>query len=279
MKRWSVTGGYTLVEVLIVLAISGAMLIAAITLFNGKEARTQFSLAMNDLDSKIQEVINGTASGFIPDNGQPIRCRINGNNLQLQSGNADDIAGTRKDCILVAKLIQFQPPAPDQERVKIFTVVGKRTTDATGAQLVDTLDDADLHIVAPTGPSLPDMTETYSLKWGMKISKVVETGTATQQHAVGFFNSFGPDTSGTNPVSGSTNMFASTVPIGANANYNVVSANIRTMTDTSVTFPANGVTICLDGNNGQYGRLVIGGNNSDLSTHVIHDDRQKAAIC
>src|SRR3990167_10157354 len=63
----SIRGGFTVLEVLIVLAITGLLFISAVTLFRGKQTQTQFNQAMHDLESKIQSIANVVKSGSFPD--------------------------------------------------------------------------------------------------------------------------------------------------------------------------------------------------------------------
>ena len=72
------TGGFTIVETLIVLAVSGLLLISAIVMISGRTNKTQFTTAANDLKQSLEQVINEISSGYFP----------NANNFQCTAGVA-----------------------------------------------------------------------------------------------------------------------------------------------------------------------------------------------
>jgi type II secretory pathway pseudopilin PulG len=111
MKR----GGYradaaafTIVEVMIVLAVSGLILLSAISLVNGRQNRTEFSTGINDLQQQIQQIINETASGYYP-NGQDFTCSAatSGTLTPVTLANGSGAQGTNAGCIFLGKVVQF----------------------------------------------------------------------------------------------------------------------------------------------------------------------------
>lgn len=59
-------GGFTIVEVLIVLAISGLMLVSAITVFSNSQRDTSFNQAVYDLQSELKSIANDVSSQSVP---------------------------------------------------------------------------------------------------------------------------------------------------------------------------------------------------------------------
>jgi len=110
MKR----GGYradaaafTIVEVMIVLAVSGLILLSAISLVSGRQNRTEFATGINDLQQQIQQVINETSSGYYP-NGEDFTCSAtSGTPTPVTLADGTGAQGTNAGCIFLGKVIQF----------------------------------------------------------------------------------------------------------------------------------------------------------------------------
>ena len=64
--------GYTIIEVMIVLAVSGLMFIIAATFINGKQQRATFTAGVNEMASELQNVIEQVNDGSYAD--VPLNC-------------------------------------------------------------------------------------------------------------------------------------------------------------------------------------------------------------
>jgi len=112
--------GYTITEVLIVLAISSAMFIAANAFLSGRVAETSFRTGVNEMASRIQDVINQVSSGQFSD--RPLNCSIDSfGAINPAIGTSEQ--GTKKDCIYLGKKIKFSSSDP---KYIIATLAGKR---------------------------------------------------------------------------------------------------------------------------------------------------------
>lgn len=121
-------GGFTIVEVMIVLAISAVMLTSAIAVFSGRRESTDFTQAVYDLQSQIQSIAAGVSSQAVP-GLQQFTCApatINGvMRPALTTGSA-----TGQDCIYLGQAIQVVPDKPD---IYSYPIFGLRTVyDASG---------------------------------------------------------------------------------------------------------------------------------------------------
>jgi prepilin-type N-terminal cleavage/methylation domain-containing protein len=65
--------GYTIIEVMIVLAVSGVMFLIAATFINGKQERASFQTGVNEMASQIQDTINQVTDGQYSD--IPLNCQ------------------------------------------------------------------------------------------------------------------------------------------------------------------------------------------------------------
>lgn len=99
------SGGFTIVEVMIVLAVTGIMFVAAAILINGRQNKTEFTTAINDLQQQLQQVANETASGYYPNNSN-FKCTGSATGpVTFASGSNQQ--GTNGGCIFMGKALQF----------------------------------------------------------------------------------------------------------------------------------------------------------------------------
>lgn len=202
MLMQRVSNGYTIIEVLIFLAISGMLLIIAFTFLSGSEAHTRFSQSMHDMQSKIQDWTNDVTTGFAGNisgttNGS-IHCKLAGQKPQItDNGNPSG----NPDCIFLGKAIQFtdsnSPPISGQEsKVYAYSIFGRRL-DSSG-NLVGDLADANPTAATGVGNNgKTDLTEEYDIGGGAKVLSVTSAGVANS-HMAGFFLSFNQLNNSTN---------------------------------------------------------------------------------
>jgi prepilin-type N-terminal cleavage/methylation domain-containing protein len=150
-------GGYTIIEVLVVLAVSGVILASAIIIVGGLQPQTQFSQSAFDMQSKIESVIRGTGNTLFP-NVEKYDCTTGGNarpRLVAASGGSHT-AGTSQACIFLGRAIRLDVGSG---KLYIYSVLGNRTITVGGiTKSVNNLADA-----RPTTPVRVgfNLTETY----------------------------------------------------------------------------------------------------------------------
>lgn len=128
-----VAAGFTIVETLIVLAVTGALLVSAIALVNGRDAKTQFTTSVYSLQQQFQQLINETAKGYYPNSGN-FSCSPT---TPVSFGSTGTGLGQNGGCIFLGKIVSFStdsystlPIAGNQY------ASGADTTSLTGAQPV-----------------------------------------------------------------------------------------------------------------------------------------------
>lgn len=212
MRRPS--GGYTILETMIVLAVSALMFLAAVAAFGGRQQEIQFNQAVRDLDSKIQDIINDVAVGFF-DNPQSIGCTATGTSKPSLNVGAGTGQGTNGDCVFIGKAVQFDVTNPDSQ-LDIYTILGRRVVDSSPGVAnkdVSNLDEAQPILVGGTGYS--NAVNVYPLSWGLKITDVYiidpAGGAVGNTGGVGFFTSFS-STIGDSAVSNSQNVRIGPIP-------------------------------------------------------------------
>jgi len=138
--------GFTIIEVLIVLAISSALLVSAAALISGRQAKTEFMTGINNTQQQIQQIINETASGFYPNAGD-FTCRgsTDGGSITFQKASPSQ-QGTNYGCIFLGKAVQFGLGDSDNDpsTLGVLPLVGNQNYDDpalanNGAQPVQTL--------------------------------------------------------------------------------------------------------------------------------------------
>src|SRR4051812_28553600 len=97
--------GYTVIEVMIVLAVSGLMFVIATNFISGKQAKTSFTAGSNELASKVQDLIGEVNDGKYSD--IPLSCSANiGGPTSVSDGAPDaETQGTNPQCVFLGKIL------------------------------------------------------------------------------------------------------------------------------------------------------------------------------
>jgi len=215
-----VLGGYTILEIMIFLIISTALIATATVAVGGSNAHTQFNQGMRDINSKIQDWVGNVINGFPGDGNQSYKCTAPGNSRPTINVGA---GSTSPDCIFIGKAIQFtdssSAPTPDQPtKIYAYSVFGARMyKDSSGnTTLSDNMYDS--NPIAATGQfsSGTDLTETFTMGGGIKVLSINSTSSigSGHSHLIGFFSSFNTEQNTTQNGSESLNSFA--FPIDTN---------------------------------------------------------------
>jgi type II secretory pathway pseudopilin PulG len=176
--------GFTIVETLIVLAVTAGILISALIAIGGRTNRTQFMTASNDLKQQLQQVINETTNGYFP-NSSNFTCTKRANQSPaLADGN--QAQGTNGDCIFLGKAIQFGVHG-NTGVFLAYAIAGNRLQQASNLE-VSQLSQSYPVAVAPGTSSannvdLDGITVSNALEGGLTVSKmsyVNSAGTTVQ---------------------------------------------------------------------------------------------------
>lgn len=297
MNRGRRSGGYTIVETLIFLAISGALFMSAMTALSGRQGRTEFTNAAREFEIELQDMANDVATGYYANpqlNPGYIRCMDVGPTVVVTATSGSDRQGANRDCIFIGKTVQLGiSGATDQ--FNMIPIAGKRLT------------------VPLIGQDTSNFTESTVKPLGLPPVDVSESKRHPQLTFVCTFYSSGPVTPpSTNPctmggVTRTDNFTFMTTFVGINASTqnrdsddtkvdllihpptSVATINGRTTaaivgeveryaTASSpsnpspinpVVNPAGGVYICLNSNSSrQYALLRLGGQGSRFATDL-----------
>jgi type II secretory pathway pseudopilin PulG len=263
--------GYTIVEVMIFLAISSLMFIMAAGFISGRQARSEFRQGMNDINSQVQQTINDVSNGFYPSNGD-FACSADNSGSTPTFPNGANVTGTNKGCTFIGKVMQFGVGSPDSTTYNVYSIVG-RQFQTDNKSLTPPTKFSQVKPVAMTGAGgSKDLTQSMSLKWGLQVDKMYD-GT-TEIGAFGFFAGFANTDSDNNLDSGAAAPIAIAIP-GSHLGQSKtdIDSQINSLSNASTIIDYNPqIFVCFKGSSRQYGRLTIGSSDNvqgqKLATHI-----------
>lgn len=254
-------GGFTIIETLIVLAVSGALFLSAVLLVAGQQRKVEFSQAVQDARSVIEQTITEVGAGYYP-NGGNVSCTPVGGNLSI-SATGGVGQGANTGCIFLGKVLQFGVVDTDPQQYVTHVVAGLQNNTGTLAS------------AAPSAVNIDGTRLTKELHHGLRAvsMRYVVGGVRTNIGAVAFLSGLGEY--GNNQLLSGTQQMA-LVPVrasGAVPNTNVptvvaaIDSQLR-MSD-SLLNPDGGVEICFQsGGTTQSGLVTIGSNERKLSVKL-----------
>jgi prepilin-type N-terminal cleavage/methylation domain-containing protein len=162
--------GFTIVEVMIVLAVSSIILLSAITLVNGRQNQTEFTTGVNNLQQQLQQVINETASGYFPGVGG-FTCQGAGGGPVTFSAGVNN-QGTNQGCVFLGKAIQFGL-GPTDDSLAVLPLAGRQYLSG-GYTSISSVGQAQPRVAWPSAVgepvSLESLSPISSLQYGLHIA-------------------------------------------------------------------------------------------------------------
>jgi len=180
--------GFTVIETLIVLTVTGVLLVSAIAMINGRQGKTQFLTSIHGVQQQIQEMINEVTAGRYPEL-TGYQCNLDAFH-QPHFTVASGAQGTNEPCIFLGKTLELGVPVNGEDGYSLYSMAGDRSADSMTA--------ANPHI-------FPDGTEVTK-KWSGGLSAL----TMTYKDSAGTTS----DTAGVAFMAGDTS--GSITPTGAN---------------------------------------------------------------
>ncbi len=224
-------GGYTIIEVMIFLAVSSLLFVAATVAIGGQQGHTEFNTAVNDVNTKFQQWIDQVTNGFSGSTAtataSQFNCTTSGGHPVLTVVSSGNTRGANPDCTFLGKAIQINQAGGTQNPREIYayTVLGKRTTNTTTNDLVTDIVSAAPAAAVSTDGAPTDLVETYTIPNGAQV-KWVRSGrdassitipTPGTSHLAGFYTSFNIGGSSTSQ-NGSQSLLTVQYPYTSNAN-------------------------------------------------------------
>ena len=105
MKNLKTKKAFTIIEVMLVVSISGLMLVTMLVGWNANIERQRYNDSVNTFKSDIQGVFSDVENQT-NDKSQRINCNTNGANISISSNNGRALTGA-SDCVILGKYISF----------------------------------------------------------------------------------------------------------------------------------------------------------------------------
>ena len=256
--------GFTVVEVLIVLAVTGALFLSATTLISGRQAQTAFDQGIRQIQSQIQQAISDVSNGYYPSRNS-IQCAAGAGGPVITPGSSGQ--GSNAGCVFIGKVMQFDVQNSAPEQFIAYSLAGLQQNSAGND--VSSLAEAKPLVIAPSSgaPTTPDETTAARLENGLTTYSMKANG--LNIGAVGFVSTLA-QFNGALLSSGSQQVQLVAVP-GTSLNATEL-ATAQQINSVMASLPAadvnplGGVQICfVSGTTNQSGLITIGANNSTLS--------------
>lgn len=262
MKRMP-NGGYTIIEVMIFLLISSALLGSTTIMLSGRQERIRFTNAVESFDTKFKDLLNDVSTGYYPTD-QSFSCRLVG------PAGSEDITfpplggpaeqGTNTGCLFLGRATQLTPG----RNFDTFTIVGsQKGTDLTSAK-------AEL-LGAGSNPGVV-ARDTFDAD--LEIVRTISLIDSTEILGIAMISEFSQTAAVTNKVTGNAahvtlyEILPGIPPGTFEANAGKPSPAMRSAD--------KGVLVCLQqggvSGNGRKAAIIIGGNGQQFSTETKIDE-------
>jgi Tfp pilus assembly protein FimT len=243
--------GYTIVEVMIVLAVSGFMFVIAANFINGKQERAAFTQGSNDTVSKLQGVVEGVIDGHYSD--VPLTCD---KTTGQASTSGTGTQGETSDCVFLGKIVSFYASGgSDKNHYGIYSIAAARSITSFPNALISSVSGLTTDSAIPQSLYVKGMT-------------IVDGGGTTHQNTyfnIGFLQDIG------NVDSTGVYLSGAQQPVQlvySNNNANISGTHIQ---------KAKSATICLsDGS--RYAEVFIGGPTSGRQSSSSNNNQLNISV-
>jgi hypothetical protein len=245
MRGGTNSRGYTIVEVMIFVAISGFMFLLAAGFITNKQSTVEFKQGMNTLRTDMAQILDNVSDGYFPA-GVNMTCTAGGGTgnpaptITATTAAASNVQGTNQGCVFMGKYLTLGALS-----YTVNTVAGRQeyTDPSTGRR------GAPVNFAQANPVVAAPMREQRNYPYGMRLVRIISpSGTL---RSFGFFSPFGNYQSASPDAlyqSGSGILaVASTVDTFCNAGC-----------DSRIVRSPN-ITLCFDSGDSQYATLTIGG--------------------
>ena len=258
------SGGYTIIEVMLFLAISGFMFVMAAIFINGKQAHAEFKQGVYDANTQIRTVMNDVTNGFYPSAGG-FACSAGSSGIpNITAGSTAQ--GNNQGCMFMGKVIEFgvrnSGNASDGwTGYRIYSVAGRQYASGNAGQPPASFAEAQ-----PVAINIAGITDNKSLQWGLAITSICSPApvapskcTNSSPGAIGFFGAFGNFNVGSGTLqSGAQEVNIALIP-GSKLNDPDEIGNIQSLASSGSMLSNPNILLCFQNGKGQKAGITIGG--------------------
>ncbi len=253
MKR---RGGYTILEVMIFLAVSSVMFIYAVIAIGGRQKQVQYSQAVRETENQFSDAVNDIASGFFPKQNNIICTKSGSGALErvaFVAGSKEQ--GSSDSCASVGKVLMFNVDGVEPSQYLLGTLVGVKPPFSQAA-LPSVIDMKPRLAYDPTPGVGLNLNENKPLRFGIRVTKIFNNASPSKEYGM-LAVAAGFDASAASQKNGlmQTVLYAST--IGFNQSVDNYAQEIEGLNKLTIEQPADGVSVCLS-YDGRLARIVIG---------------------
>lgn len=263
-SRLRLTGeGYTITEVLIVLAVTSALFVAVALSMRGRQAAAEFNQAVRSYEAGIQNVISDVENGYYSNN---FLCQAGVTGSPTFPAGTPN-PGANKGCVFAGKIVE-----PDTDETKILTLVARQFAPSSTSELASSIEQSDPVVV----PATKNVNQLIGHDYGLRVTRMVDLGSPTSQlQAFGYLiRTSGDARTGLTASSSGIELFG----VGGSMSANSTEALVEAFPPAAFYRLNEGMLICMTGANGQDAAITLGVNNSPKSlVSVIGPD--EGGIC
>lgn len=272
------SAGFTIIETMIVLGVTGALFVAAVLLINGRQNRTQFMTGINLFQQELQQIINETTNGFYPRDTAFSCVRGSSAPPQLSTAANIDRQGQNPDCIFLGKVLQFGVQNTDPQKYAVIPIIGNRM-DTTNSIEASTLygptgtfpEAAAAGTTLATNSTLQGIDTSVQLTQGLSVVSMWYGTNATDTTGTVAFISSLPTPTSTGVASGTQSLGLYTVASTAlqRTTPQTVDAIYPGVLNSQPLVAVTSVNICVaSGTTNQSGLITIGANDASASSSL-----------
>lgn len=151
MMRLKKRAGFTIVETMMFLAVSGVIFVSVALMISGQLDKYQSKDAMNQLESSVRGVLNDVTNGYYPMIGQEFNC-------SGPTGVSGENRGTNQNCVLAGKSIKFE-----SQDILIETYVTSKDTQ----KIPENINVISASVSPDRLTPIDSLKETKSYQWGI----------------------------------------------------------------------------------------------------------------
>jgi len=238
--------GYTLTEVLIVLAVTTVMFASVAVLLRGRQANVEFTQSVRDYETKLLNIMSDVRTGYY-NTGFTCSAPVTGTPIIT---NTPAPPASNSACIFVGKVIQANA-IPGST---ISTLIGRRTVSGATSDDIETL--AQARPVVATVAS-----ESYEHPFRLRVHRIIrQSNNAISVYAIGFINKLSGGVANAAPGEGGG---SNTIELYGLLNSASLVSPAPAVDVVNFVPLTDGVIICLRGQNtDQFAEISVGGGNS-----------------